>query len=160
MKAVYGNHILISYSLCSQLLHFYIERYGAQYIGTSDELPEPTESAIISGLERVILTSAPYQTFLMKLREVSLWKQPKRSACYMAVYFVLWWYDCLTGSAVRSSLSSNNPNRVGTVIAVCKRLGLWYNNYWTDAFQAPRASRVSDKASLLSSYDRRTSPGP
>ncbi len=90
-----------------QLLHYYIERYGAQYIGTSDELRKPTESAIISGFERVILTSAPYQKFLMKLRGVSLWKQPKRSACYMAAYFVLWWYDCLTVSVVRISVSSN-----------------------------------------------------
>lgn len=31
----------------------------------------------------------------------------------MAVYFILWWYDCLAASAVSSSLSSNNPNRVG-----------------------------------------------
>ncbi len=90
-----------------QLLHFYIERYGAQYLGTSDELPKPTESAIISGLERVILTSAPYQTFLMKLRGVSLWQQPKHSACYMAVYFVLWWCDCLVASVV--SLCPSSP---------------------------------------------------
>ncbi|KAF7507453.1 hypothetical protein GJ744_010384 [Endocarpon pusillum] len=86
------------------LLHFYIERYGAQYIGTSDELPKATQSAIISVFERLILTSAPYQKLLMKSSEVALWKQPKRSACYMAVYFILWWYDCLAGSALLALL--------------------------------------------------------
>ncbi len=48
---------------------FYLELCGAQYIGTYDQLPKPTESAIISSIERVVLTSAPYQNFLMELRE-------------------------------------------------------------------------------------------
>jgi hypothetical protein len=89
------------YSLSFQLLHLYVELYGAQYIGVFDQLPKPTESAIISSFERVILTSAPYQNFLMQMREISLWKQPKRSAGYMATYLLVWWYDCLTGLTVR-----------------------------------------------------------
>jgi hypothetical protein len=79
----------------------YVELYGAQYIGVFDQLPKPTESAIISSFERVILTSAPYQNFLMQMREISLWRQPKRSAGYMATYLLFWWYDCLTGLTVR-----------------------------------------------------------
>ena len=72
-----------------QLVAFHLEQYGSQYIGASSELPEPTESALISSFERVLLTSIPVQDVVMKLRRIACWERPMETAAYAALYFLL-----------------------------------------------------------------------
>lgn len=72
-----------------QLLTFYLERYGSQYISASSELPEPTEGALISSFERVLLTSIPVQDLAMKLGRIACWESPLETAGYAVLYFGL-----------------------------------------------------------------------
>ena len=83
-----------------QLLLYYLEHYGAQYIGVSSKLPEATEIAIISSFERVLLISAPFQDFLTKMRQISQWDNPRMTSMYMVAYFYLWVNNYLVVSAV------------------------------------------------------------
>jgi hypothetical protein len=42
-------------------------------------------------LERIAITSAPWQTFLVNVRQVYMWKDPKRTAKWLALYLFLWY---------------------------------------------------------------------
>lgn len=87
-----------------QQFEFYLQKYGGRYIGASDELPEPTEDALISSFERILLTSTPIQDAFMTLRRVSNWENPWQSAPYMVIYFVFLFYSYITRAFVSRSL--------------------------------------------------------
>jgi hypothetical protein len=65
-------------------------------------MPPMTKDAIISSIERLILTSTPFQTVLMKIRHVYRWEDPMETAIYLVLYFALWAVNYLTGAAVNT----------------------------------------------------------
>jgi hypothetical protein len=87
-----------------QQLQFYLQEYGGHYVGASDELPEPTEDALISSFERILLTSTPVQDAFMTLRRISRWESPWQSATYMITYFVFLFYSYITRAFVSKVL--------------------------------------------------------
>lgn len=89
----------------SKLLEFYLEEYGGSYIGASSDLPDPTEDALMSGFERVILTSSPLQDLFMRMRRIAHWENPSRSLAWLVTYLVLVYYDYIAGAGVCLSVS-------------------------------------------------------
>ena len=85
----------------AQLFAFYLQQYGGRYIGASSELPEPTEGALISSFERVLLTSTPLQNVLMKLASIAFWESPTETAAYAVLYFILCVFNYVTRAVVR-----------------------------------------------------------
>jgi len=90
----------------AQLLVFYLEQYGGRYIGASSELPEPTESALISSFERVLLTSTPVQNVLMKLISIAFWESPMETAAYAVLYFILCVFNYVTRAVISDQVIS------------------------------------------------------
>ena len=89
-----------------QLLVFYLQRHAGQYIGASSELPEPTESALISSFERVLLTSTPVQNLLMKVASIAFWESPTETVAYAVLYFILCVFNYVTRAVVSHRLIS------------------------------------------------------
>ncbi|KAL8798625.1 MAG: hypothetical protein Q9182_006519 [Xanthomendoza sp. 2 TL-2023] len=85
-----------------KLLRYYLERYGDQYIDQNPNLPEPSEEALNTTVERLIMTSTPYQMLLMKIRSIYRWDDPTVTANYLTAYIFLWAMNYLSGAAILS----------------------------------------------------------
>ncbi|EXJ75767.1 uncharacterized protein A1O5_00274 [Cladophialophora psammophila CBS 110553] len=48
-------------------------------------------------IERIAITSAPWQSFFVNLRHVYMWKSPRRTAKWLALFCVLWYTQHLVG---------------------------------------------------------------
>ncbi|KAL8636427.1 MAG: hypothetical protein Q9228_006177, partial [Teloschistes exilis] len=86
----YGHH----------LLRYHIERYGDGYIDANPNLPTPSEEALNTTVERLIMTSTPYQMLLMNIRHIYRWDDPRKTATYLAAYTLLWAFDYISGAAI------------------------------------------------------------
>lgn len=84
----------------TKLLRYHLEHYGGQYIDQNPNLPTPSEEALNTSAERLIMTSTPYQMLLMKIRHIYRWDNPTETAKYLAAYTFLWTIDYLSGAAV------------------------------------------------------------
>ncbi|KPI44925.1 uncharacterized protein AB675_2286 [Cyphellophora attinorum] len=72
------------------------ERYGEE----ADEKSEPDERLLASSTERVVVVSAAFQSFVMQIRSISEWKDPRVSATYMVLYFTFLLYSQITRMAI------------------------------------------------------------
>ncbi|KAF4544193.1 P-loop containing nucleoside triphosphate hydrolase protein [Lasiodiplodia theobromae] len=48
---------------------------------------------LIEHLERILMASAPWQSYFLKLRGIYLWENPRKSGRWMAIFVFLWWAD-------------------------------------------------------------------
>ena len=87
----------------TQLAEFYLQKHGGRYIGASSELPEPTQEALVSSFERVLLTSIPVQNFVMELGRIALWDRPMETGAYAVLYFALCVFNFVTRAVVSAS---------------------------------------------------------
>ncbi|KAL8819489.1 MAG: hypothetical protein Q9223_002077 [Gallowayella weberi] len=87
------------------LLRYYLEHYGDQYIDQNPNLPDPSEEALNTTVERLIMTSTPYQMLLMKIRSIYRWDDPTVTARYLTAYIFLWALNYLSGAAVTLPLT-------------------------------------------------------
>ncbi|KAL8692932.1 MAG: hypothetical protein Q9218_002134 [Villophora microphyllina] len=86
----YGHH----------LLRYHVEHYGDSHIDANPNLPTPSEEALNTSLERLIMISTPYQMLLMKIRHIYRWDDPRETSQYLAVYTVLWALNYISGAAI------------------------------------------------------------
>ncbi|KAL8668318.1 MAG: hypothetical protein Q9168_007047, partial [Polycauliona sp. 1 TL-2023] len=84
------------------LLRYHLEHYGDQYIDQNPNLPTPSEEAINTSVERLIMTSTPYQMLLMQIRHIYRWDNPTQTAKYLAAYVVCWAMNYISGAAILS----------------------------------------------------------
>ncbi|KAL8760559.1 MAG: hypothetical protein Q9184_003254 [Pyrenodesmia sp. 2 TL-2023] len=82
------------------LLRFFVEHYGDQYIDRNPNLPEPSQEAINTSMERLVMTSTPYQMLMMKIRHIYRWDNRTETALYLAAYALLWAFNYLTGAVI------------------------------------------------------------
>ena len=129
-----------------QLLTFHLEQYGSRYIGASSELPEPTESALISSFERVLLTSVPVQDLVMELSSIACWESPMKTAGYAVLYFTLCMFTKVISTVVSDKALLRQPR--GIALA---RIST------TDMILDPVCNTLDLKSSLLSPHDCRSS---
>lgn len=52
-------------------------------------------------IERLLVASAPLQTFIMTARHIYRWENRKETAIYLAVYIFLWISDLILPGMVR-----------------------------------------------------------
>ncbi|KAH6643005.1 hypothetical protein C7974DRAFT_114432 [Boeremia exigua] len=81
----YGQHLLV----------YYAHQYGGQYIGYGSDLPAPSKHTIMPNIERFLIASSPLQELIMTSRRVYRWEQPSKTAKYLLVYSVLWYFNML-----------------------------------------------------------------
>ena len=94
-------HAVVYYCANSfQLLQYYAEQYGGQYIGYGSNPPPPSKESIMPNIERVIVASAPLQEFIMTTRRVYQWQDPGETTKYLVVYLVLWYFNLLLAGMV------------------------------------------------------------
>lgn len=88
-------------------LQYYIDRCGEQHIVVApEEKADPTQELLISSLERVVIVSASFQSFVMRMRDISHWKNPRSSASCMLLYFVLLFATQITRMTILFVLAS------------------------------------------------------
>jgi hypothetical protein len=98
---------------------YYTRGFTAPYIDDFDSPPFDLED-LARIVERIAITSAPWQAFLLSIREVYMWKDPKRTGRWLALFLVLWYtqhimaffYFYIIYSTVRNKF---RPSSVQTV---------------------------------------------
>ena len=76
------------------------------YIDENSNLPMPSEEALNTSIERLLMTSTPYQMLLMKIRHVYRWDDPSETAKYLIAYVFLWAINYITGATVKPTLKT------------------------------------------------------
>jgi hypothetical protein len=74
--------------------------FSAQYIDDFEELPFDADT-LRKHIERLIIVSAPLQTFFLETRRIYRWEDPWRTGRSMALYFFLWYISHIMTYFVR-----------------------------------------------------------
>ena len=77
-------------SWMGQLIVWYTQDFSAQYIEPSNSLPFDTET-LRHHVERVVVASAPWQSWLMNVRSVYRWEEPRVTGKWFALFLFLWY---------------------------------------------------------------------
>ncbi|KAI4226182.1 MAG: hypothetical protein L6R36_003363 [Xanthoria steineri] len=81
--------------VCQYML-FHTQDFTGQYIDDFDELPFDIDSLRLQ-VERLTISSAPWQAFFMDMRSIYRWEDPTNTAKWLAVYISLWYTQHLLG---------------------------------------------------------------
>lgn len=84
----------------TQLLRRWLDRHAQLYIDDTVQAIEPDRKLLASSLERIVVASTHLQELFMNLRSISRWEDPRKSAAYAAIYFLLVFKQQLVGMAV------------------------------------------------------------
>lgn len=77
-------------------LIYYTQDFSAQYIDDFDELPFSMDSSR-HYVERLVMASAPWQSWAMKVRSVYRWEDPRTTGKWLALYVFLWYTEHIMG---------------------------------------------------------------
>ena len=94
-----ANGVFIHYDWLKWLgynLIYYTQDFCAQYIDDFDELPFSVDSSR-HYIERLVMASAPWQSWAMKVRSVYRWESPKTTGKWFALYVLLWYTNHVMG---------------------------------------------------------------
>ncbi|EXJ92108.1 hypothetical protein A1O3_00658 [Capronia epimyces CBS 606.96] len=78
------------------LLLYYTQEFTAPYIDEFESPPFDLED-VARIIERLAIISAPWQSFLINVRNVYMWTDPKKTARWLALYCVLWYTEHMMG---------------------------------------------------------------
>lgn len=78
--------------LLGYTLIYYTQDFSAQYIDDFDELPFSVNS-VRQYIERLVMASAPWQSWAMKVRSVYRWEDPRTTGKWFALYVSLWYTE-------------------------------------------------------------------
>ena len=73
-------------------LIYYTQDFSAQYVDDFDQLPFSVDSSR-HYVERLIMASAPWQSWAVNVRSVYRWEKPKTTGKWFALYVVLWYTE-------------------------------------------------------------------
>lgn len=93
-----------------QLLLYYTQDFAAQYVDEFDELPLDLRR-LQSHVERLVMASAPWQSWLMHVRRVFRWEDPVETGRWLLLYLVLWYTQNLMSFVVRHLSQSVSLHR-------------------------------------------------
>ena len=94
-----ANGLFIRYDWLKWLgynLIYYTQDFCAQYIDEFDELPFSMDSSR-HYMERLVMASAPWQSWAMKIRSIYRWEGPQTTGKWFALYVFLWYTEHLMG---------------------------------------------------------------
>lgn len=77
-------------------LVYYTQDFSAQYIDDFEELPFDIDSSK-HYVERLVMASAPWQSWAMNVRAVYRWENPQLTAKWFAFYIFLWYTQHIMG---------------------------------------------------------------
>ena len=72
---------------------YYTQNFSAQYIDELDDLPTLDLDILNDFVERLVMASAPWQVWAMRIRAVYRWEQPAVTGRWLALYVVLWYIN-------------------------------------------------------------------
>lgn len=75
---------------------YYTRGFTAGYIDDFESPPFDLED-LARIIERIAITSAPWQSFLVNVRHVYMWKDPKLTARWLVLFCVLWYTEHIMG---------------------------------------------------------------
>ncbi|EXJ94014.1 hypothetical protein A1O1_02407 [Capronia coronata CBS 617.96] len=75
---------------------YYTQGFTAPYIDDFESPPFDLED-LSRILERIAIVSAPWQSFLIDVRDVYMWNDPKQTMRWLALYSVLWYTQHVMG---------------------------------------------------------------
>lgn len=102
----------------TQNLIYYTQDFSAQYIDDFDDLPYDIDSSR-HYVERLLMASAPWQSWAMKVRAVYRWEDPKTTGKWFALYILLWYTEHMMGFFVsRPDLYSQTSVNVYISISI------------------------------------------
>ncbi|KAI4743242.1 hypothetical protein E4T50_06398 [Aureobasidium sp. EXF-12298] len=76
-----------------------IQSFATNRMGQIDYTGQPPFDREASSrfVERILIASSPWQTFLLSLRSLYLWENPARSRKWLAIWLLIWYLDyCVT----------------------------------------------------------------
>ena len=79
------------------MLLYHTQDFSTQYIDDFDELPFDLDTLKIH-LERTVMASAPWQRWLLSVRSVYRWEDPKKTGKWFALFLFLWYTRKLLSS--------------------------------------------------------------
>ncbi len=77
-------------------LIYYTQDFSAHYIDDFDDLPFSVDSSR-HYTERIVMASAPWQSWAMSVRSVYRWEDPKTTGKWFALYVLLWYTNHVIG---------------------------------------------------------------
>lgn len=77
-------------------LLYHTQSFSAQYIDDFDTLPFDIDT-LRDHIERIVIASAPWQKWLMDIRTIYRWEDPKRTSLWLLVYATCWYYQFFLG---------------------------------------------------------------
>lgn len=72
-------------------------------------MDEPNQALLESSFERVVVASTTLQILFMKARSICHWEDPTKSSAYMAIYFLLVFYNQLASGVVSARFLREEP---------------------------------------------------
>ena len=85
-----------------QTIIYSTQDFCAQYVDDYDKLPYDISSLRLH-IERLIMASAPWQSWAMDVRAIYRWEDPKTTGKWLAIYTILWYTDHIVGFVVSNS---------------------------------------------------------
>lgn len=73
----------------AHILRYAHQDYNTQYFSDVNEVPFDKD-ILVSHLERLIVASGPWQAWILRLRKLSRWEDPKESAKWFAIWVCIW----------------------------------------------------------------------
>lgn len=83
----------------AQMLIYYTQDFSTQYVDDFDELPFDIDS-LRHHIERLVMASAPWQSWAMDVRSVYRWDSPQTTFKWLVLYILLWYTDHIMGFLV------------------------------------------------------------
>ena len=77
----------------------YTQDFSAQYVDDFNELPFSVDSSQ-RYVERLVMASAPWQSWAMNVRAIYRWENPKTTGKWFALYLLLWYTQHVMGFLV------------------------------------------------------------
>lgn len=74
------------------MFRYWNQSFSLQYIDDFDEPPFQRDTLLLH-LERCIKASDPWQAWLMRLRTISRWEDPKQTALWFATWVFIWYLN-------------------------------------------------------------------
>lgn len=80
----------------AKLVLYYSQGFTARYIDDFDEPPFDIHD-LAHILERLAITSTPWQAFFMDVRQVYMWTDPRRTIRWAIIFWILWYTQHIVG---------------------------------------------------------------
>ena len=69
---------------------YYSQDFASQYIDDFNTLPF-NKDTLVRHLERLVMVSGPWQSWLINVRSIYRWEHPKKTATWLGIILTMWY---------------------------------------------------------------------